>query len=83
MSSQRAESGGADWREAHRTRGTVEEACRVALAAAAESLGPAALAFDEEHARRVADLELYIRQHHGARDDAALGELSLAEEHVW
>lgn len=36
-------------------------------------LGPAPLAFDEEHARRVADLGLYVRQHHAERDLAALG----------
>ena len=41
--------------------------------AGGHALGPAPLAFDEEHARRVADLTLYIRQHHGDRDLAALG----------
>lgn len=35
--------------------------------------GPAPLAFDEEHARRVADLAVYVRQEHGERDAAALG----------
>jgi hypothetical protein len=38
-------------------------------------LGPAPLAFEEEHVRRVADLELYLRQHHADRDLAALGQL--------
>ena len=37
------------------------------------ALGPAPLAFDAEHARRVADLTLYVRQHHAERDLAALG----------
>lgn len=83
LSAQRAERGTVDWAEAHRTRGIAEQACRVALAAAGESLGPAALAFDEDHSRRVADLDLYIRQHHGARDDAALGELILESGHSW
>lgn len=35
-------------------------------------LGPAPLAMDKHHARRVADLELYLRQHHAERDEAAL-----------
>jgi len=33
------------------------------------------LALDERHARRVADLQLYVRQHHAERDDASLGRL--------
>ena len=37
------------------------------------ALGPAPLAFDPDHARRVADLQLYVRQHHAERDEAALG----------
>ena len=37
------------------------------------ALGPGPLAFDEEHARRVADLQFYVRQHHAERDLAALG----------
>ena len=47
---------------------------------AGTSLGPAPLAFDADHARRTADLRLYIRQHHGARDDAALGAAVLEAE---
>jgi hypothetical protein len=43
------------------------------------ALGPAPLAFDEDHARRVADLELYLRQHHAERDLARLGEATLAQ----
>ena len=37
------------------------------------ALGPAPLAFDADHAARVADLEIYLRQHHAERDVAALG----------
>ena len=44
------------------------------------ALGPAPLAFDEEHARRVADLELYVRQHHAAADLARLGRALVAAE---
>jgi len=39
----------------------------------------APLAFDEEHARRAADLELYIRQHHAERDLARLGSMLTAD----
>lgn len=41
------------------------------------ALGPAPLTFDEEHARRVADLTVYVRQHHAERDLARLGGLVL------
>ena len=44
------------------------------------ALGPAPLAFDEEHARRVADLELYVRQHHAEADLARLGSALVAAE---
>lgn len=43
------------------------------LAVADRSLGPAPLTADEEHARRVADLRVYLRQHHAERDLAKLG----------
>lgn len=57
---------------AHSVRGTVADAAVLALAAARDVLGPAALAFDESLARRCADLELYVSQYHRGRDDAAL-----------
>ncbi|GIT78713.1 dehydrogenase [Leifsonia sp. LS1] len=57
---------------AHSVRGIVADAVVVALAAAREVLGPAALAFDEGLARRCADLELYVSQYHRGRDDASL-----------
>ncbi len=55
--------------------------CRQVVAAAAErvlervdhALGPAPLALEREHAARVADLRLYLRQEHAERDQAALG----------
>ena len=64
---------------AQRVRGHVAEICERLLATAAHALGPAPLSFDPEHARRVADLGLYIRQHHSSRDDAALGALLLKD----
>ncbi len=57
---------------AHGVRGTVADAVVLALAAARDVLGPAALAFDESLARRCADLELYVAQYHRGRDDASL-----------
>lgn len=44
------------------------------LARVGRALGPAPLALEAEHARRVADLQLYVRQHHAERDQASLGE---------
>jgi len=59
---------------AKRVRGTVAHACEEVLWRAGHALGPGPLALDEAHAKRVADLQLYIRQHHAEKDDASLGE---------
>jgi alkylation response protein AidB-like acyl-CoA dehydrogenase len=56
-----------------RVRSVVAAAAEQTLALVGRALGPAPLAFDETYARRTADLELYIRQHHAERDLAALG----------
>jgi alkylation response protein AidB-like acyl-CoA dehydrogenase len=56
-----------------RTRTVVADAVERVLVTVAHALGPAPLAFDADHAARVADLELYIRQHHAERDLVALG----------
>jgi alkylation response protein AidB-like acyl-CoA dehydrogenase len=63
---------------AERVRGTVAAAVDAVVEAAGHSLGPAPLATDEDHARRVADLQIYVRQHHAERDTARLGQLLLA-----
>ncbi len=55
-----------------RARQVVADAVEVVLRHAAHALGPAPLV-EAEHARRVADLQLYVRQHHGERDAATLG----------
>lgn len=39
--------------------------------------GSSLMVFDRAHARRVADLAVYVRQHHGDRDDEWLGRLLL------
>jgi alkylation response protein AidB-like acyl-CoA dehydrogenase len=65
-------------RRALALRGVVAEGCLDVLAHAGEALGPRALAFDADHAQRVADLAVYVRQHHGRRDDQQLGALEHA-----
>jgi alkylation response protein AidB-like acyl-CoA dehydrogenase len=61
-----------------RVRAIVADAAERAIRHAGHALGPAPLAFDEDHARRVADLELYLRQHHAERDLARLGGAAMA-----
>ncbi len=58
---------------AARVRTVVADVAEDVLRRVGHALGPAPLAMELSHARRVADLELYLRQHHAERDDAALG----------
>ncbi|WP_375501122.1 acyl-CoA dehydrogenase [uncultured Jatrophihabitans sp.] len=58
-----------------RTRAVVAGCVEDVLRHVGHALGPTPLAFDAEHAARVADLTLYVRQHHAERDLAALGGL--------
>jgi alkylation response protein AidB-like acyl-CoA dehydrogenase len=60
---------------AARVRGLVARSVEEIIARAGHALGPWPLAFEARHSQRVADLELYVRQHHAERDDAALGTL--------
>ena len=62
---------------AKRTRGTVARVVEEVIARAGHALGPAPLALDAAHAKRVADLQLYVRQHHAEKDDASLAEALL------
>jgi len=59
---------------AKRVRATVARTCEDVLARAGHALGPAPLALDAGHAKRVADLQVYVRQQHAERDDASLGD---------
>ncbi|MBF4462962.1 MULTISPECIES: acyl-CoA dehydrogenase family protein [unclassified Rathayibacter] len=70
---------------AQRVRASVAWAVEEILVRAGRALGPSPLALDAEHAARVADLTLYVRQHHAERDDAALGRALLAsgETELW
>jgi alkylation response protein AidB-like acyl-CoA dehydrogenase len=61
-----------------RVRSVVAGAAEDVLGRVGRVVGPAPLAFDVEHAARVADLQLYVRQHHGERDLAALGRAVLS-----
>lgn len=58
---------------AARVRAIVADACETVLREADHALGPLPLVADDAHARRVADLHLYLRQHHGERDVAKIG----------
>ena len=68
---------------ARRVRGIVAAACETVLERVGHALGPAPLALDEEHAARVADLTLYVRQHHAERDLASLGRAVSEIERPW
>ena len=48
--------------------------CEDVLRIAGHALGPAPLALEAEHAKRVADLQVYVRQQHAERDDVSLGQ---------
>lgn len=68
---------------AGRTRMIIADVVELVLGEAARALGPAPLALDARHARRVADLSLYVRQHHAERDEAAIGKAVLAGGVDW
>ncbi len=61
-------------------RQVIEEGCQKVLERTGRASGTGPLVFDEEHARRAADLIVYLRQHHAERDLAELGRLSLANK---
>lgn len=63
---------------ARRVRTTVADAVEEVQRRCAHALGPGPLTTDEEFARRVVDLGLYVRQHHAERDQASLGRDLLA-----
>lgn len=71
------------WSEALRVRGTIAAAVERVQLLVSQNLGPGPLAFDERYGKRMADLSLYVRQHHALRDDAQLGALTLKGEHEW
>jgi alkylation response protein AidB-like acyl-CoA dehydrogenase len=68
---------------AKRVRATVARTCEDVLRIAAHALGPGPLTQEPEHAKRVADLEVYVRQQHAERDDASLGAALAAGPAPW
>ncbi|CAN5790508.1 acyl-CoA dehydrogenase [soil metagenome] len=64
-------------RDAETVRATVADAVDEVVSRVGRALGPGPLALDAEHARRVADLQVFVRQHHGEADLVALGRLLL------
>jgi hypothetical protein len=67
---------GAAERNARRVRAVAETAVDEAIIRTGRALGAAPLALDGPHARRVADLTMYVRQSHAEADLAALGRLA-------
>ena len=63
---------------AGRVRAVVEQVALEVVEHVGKALGPAPLATDVDHARRVSDLLLYLRQSHAERDLEELGRASLA-----
>ncbi|MDT7745656.1 MAG: hypothetical protein QOE59_4734 [Actinomycetota bacterium] len=63
-------------RRALRARAVVEAAVETVLRSTGRATGPRPLAQDADHARHVADLEVYVRQSHAERDLATLGRLA-------
>jgi alkylation response protein AidB-like acyl-CoA dehydrogenase len=66
-----------------RVRALTEAAATDVLARTGRALGAGPLSHDEAHSRAVADLTVYLRQHHAERDLARLGELVAEHEVTW
>jgi alkylation response protein AidB-like acyl-CoA dehydrogenase len=66
-----------------RTRAVVESTVVTVIDRVGRALGPAPLAMDGEHARRVTDLALYVRQSHADRDLAELAGRLMAADTPW
>lgn len=70
-------------RRALRVRGLIEAVATDVLARTGRALGAGPLSHDEAHSRLVADLTVYLRQHHAERDLARLGELVSEQGAAW
>jgi len=66
-----------------RVRAVVESAATEVLGRVGRALGAGPLGHDAAHARTVADLTVYLRQHHAERDLAALGALTAERGAQW
>jgi hypothetical protein len=56
----------------------IVDGCENILIRTGHASGSTPCVSDRRHARRVADLPVYLRQHHAERDLAELGRLSLS-----
>ena len=75
-----------DWAgpaRALRVRAQIEAAAAEVMTRVGRALGAGPLGHDEAHARRVADLTVYLRQHHAERDLAQLGTLVAEQGARW
>ncbi|MGH3149423.1 MAG: acyl-CoA dehydrogenase [Streptosporangiaceae bacterium] len=75
------EQGG--WLRALRVRALIEATATEVMQRVGRALGAGPLCHDEAHARRVADLTVYLRQHHAERDLAELGTLVASGGTSW
>ena len=66
-----------------RVRSLTEAVATDVLARTGRALGSGPLGHDEAHSRAVADLTVYLRQHHGERDLARLGEMVAERGDTW
>jgi hypothetical protein len=66
-----------------RVRAQVEAAAAEVMSRVGRALGAGPLGHDEAHGRRVADLTVYLRQHHAERDLAQLGTLVVEQGATW
>ncbi len=66
-----------------RVRALVEAAATEVMGRVGRALGAGPLCHDGEHSRRVADLTVYLRQHHAERNQAELGALVAGQGTSW
>lgn len=64
---------GSEWPYAVRVRDVCAQTVETVLRHADHSMGPAPLTADENYARLVDDVRVYVRQHHAERDQITLG----------
>ena len=66
-----------------RVRALAEATASDVMARTGRALGAGPLSHDEAHSRAVADLTVYLRQHHAERDLARLGKLVAEQGTTW
>lgn len=74
---------GTGWLRALRVRALADAVAAEVMDRVGRALGAGPLCLDEAHSRRVADLTVYIRQHHAERSLAELGGLVARQGTRW